>query len=92
MTRQLPVDIPAMGFLGEAPAVAARPRRRTSKHLRRTKLIAAFAMTALVGVGSYAVTYRALVLVSVPAQSPPPSGNHTTPTIPQPTEPAPAPS
>jgi hypothetical protein len=48
-------------------ADAARPRLRTFKHLRRTKLVTAFAIAALVGVGSYAATYRALVLVSEPA-------------------------
>jgi len=55
-----------VGFTEDARAEAARPRIRSAKHLRRTKLVTAFAITALVGVGSYAATYRALVLVSGP--------------------------
>ena len=55
--------------MGEARS-AASPGRVTSKHLRRTKLVAAFAVTALVGIGSYAATYHALVLISVPPTAP----------------------
>ena len=55
-------------------ASPARPRphraRPISKHLRRTKLAAAFAITALVGIGSYAATYHALVIISVPSAAP----------------------
>ena len=36
-------------------------------HLRRTKLIGAFAFGLLVGIGSYTVTYHVLDLVSQPA-------------------------
>jgi hypothetical protein len=56
--------------MGEARSAASRPGRVTSKHLRRTKLVAAFAVTALVGIGSYAATYHALVLISVPPTAP----------------------
>jgi hypothetical protein len=65
--RNSPVEISAVGIAEDARSGAARPRRRSAKHLRRTKLVAAFALTVLVGVGSYAGTYRALVLVSEPA-------------------------
>jgi len=60
------VEITAAGFTEDARAAAARPHIRTTKHLRRTKLVSAFVITALVGVGSYAATYHALVLVSEP--------------------------
>src|ERR1700735_2287188 len=56
--------------MGEARSAASRPGRVTSKQLRRTKLVAAFAVTALVGIGSYAATYHALVLISVPPTAP----------------------
>jgi len=52
--------------MGEARSAVSHPGRPTSKHLRRSKLVAAFAVTALVGIGSYAATYHALVLISVP--------------------------
>ncbi len=79
-----------MGFLVDAPTTPARPNQRTSKHLRRTKLFGAVALTALIGLGSYAVTYRALVLISVPAQvtAPAHTGGSTTVTVPQPSTPA----
>jgi len=81
----------AMGISDDARTAAPRPRRRSSKHLRRTKLVAAFAVTALAGVGSFAATYRALVLVSVP--SPATGSVVTTPagstgTVPTPASPA----
>lgn len=56
-----------MGFTEDARAGAARPRIGSAKHLRRVKLVSAFAITALVGVGSYAATYHALLLVTEPA-------------------------
>jgi hypothetical protein len=56
--------------VGEARSAASHPGRPTSKYLRRTKLVAAFAVTALVGIGSYAATYHALVLISVPPTVP----------------------
>ena len=44
----------------------AHPRIRTPRHLRRTKLIGAFAFSLLVGIGSYTVTYHVLSLVTEP--------------------------
>jgi hypothetical protein len=61
------VGVTAVSITDDARTGAARPRIRSARHLRRTKLVSAFAITALVGVGSYAATYRALVLVSEPA-------------------------
>ena len=43
------------------------PELSTPRHLRRTKLIGAFAFGLLVGVGSYTVTYHVLDLMSPPA-------------------------
>ena len=43
------------------------PELATPRHLRRTKLIGAFAFGLLVGVGSYTVTYHVLDLMSPPA-------------------------
>ncbi len=68
-----------MGFPDDARTAAPGRRLPTSKRLRRSKLVAAFALTALVGTGSYAATYRALVVVSTPATgtgsiTPAPSG------------------
>ncbi len=37
------------------------------RHVRRAKVTAALAISLLAGVGSYALTYRVLVLVSEPA-------------------------
>ena len=56
--------------LGRRSARARPTSSRTSTHLRRAKLVAAFAVTALVGLGSYAATYRALVIVSEPPAAP----------------------
>jgi hypothetical protein len=73
--------------VGKARSATSHPGRSTSKHLRRTKLVGAFAVAALVGMGSYAATYHALVLISVPP-SPPgsvvsvTSGVHHTATVP----------
>ncbi len=76
-----------MSLLGDVRSAPARPRHRTSTHLRRAKLVAAGALTVLVGLGSYATTYRTLVLVSSPAQENgsvvhAPSGGATTATVP----------
>ncbi len=49
----------------DAPIAPARP---SSAYLRRTKVVTALAVSALVGIGSYAATYRALTLVSQPSQ------------------------
>jgi hypothetical protein len=56
--------------VGKARSAASPLGRATSKRLRRTQLVGAFAVTALVGIGSYAATYHALVLVSVPPTAP----------------------
>ncbi len=56
--------------VGESRSAASHRARPISKHLRRTKLAAAFAITALVGIGSYAATYHALVIISVPSAAP----------------------
>jgi hypothetical protein len=60
----------------------AHPKLRTSRHLRRTKLIGAFAFSALVAVGSYSVTYDVLIRMSEPAAvvgstSPVVTGSHS---------------
>jgi hypothetical protein len=73
--------------VGEARSAASHRARPTSKHLRRTKLAAAFAVTALVGIGSYSATYHALVVISVPSAAPGsvvlvPSGGPHTVTVP----------
>ena len=70
--------------MGRSRSGTSHPGLLTSKRLRRTKLVGAFAVAALVGVGSYAATYHALVLVSVPASAPgsiapaTPGGAHNT--------------
>jgi hypothetical protein len=56
--------------VGKSRSGTSHPGLLTSKHLRRTKLVGAFAVAALVGVGSYAATYHALVLISVPVSAP----------------------
>ena len=65
--RNCLVDTIAVGDVRSAVSHSGRP---TSKHLRRTKLLGALAVTALVGIGSYAATYHALVLISVPTTAP----------------------
>ncbi len=80
-----------MGMPDDARTAMPRPRLRTSRHLRRTKLITAFVITALVGVGSYVATYEALIMVSTPSPTtgsiaPAPSG--TTGPVPPPATPA----
>jgi hypothetical protein len=78
----------AVGIPDDARTGETAPVARTSRHFRRTKLVAAFAVTALVGVGSYAATYRALVVVSTPpgAVTVAPAGG--TVTVPAPATPA----
>jgi hypothetical protein len=56
--------------VGKARSATSHPGRSTSKRLRRTKLVGSFAVAALVGIGSYTATYRALVLISVPPTAP----------------------
>jgi hypothetical protein len=65
------VDTIAVGISDEAQTAASRPRRpATSKCLRRSKLVAAFAVTALVGIGSYAATYHALEIINARPTAP----------------------
>jgi hypothetical protein len=46
--------------------------------MRRTKLVAALAVAALVGAGSYTATYRALVILTAPsALAPTPASGPT---------------
>ena len=74
-----------MGLAEEARRDA--PQGQSTKRLRRTKLVAAFALTALVGVGSYTATYRALEIISIPsspASSVPPIPSAATTTVPPP--------
>jgi hypothetical protein len=59
----------------------ARPKLQTSRHLRRTKLVAAFTVSALAGIGSYSTTYYVLARISEPAAvvgaaSPPAAQSH----------------
>jgi hypothetical protein len=65
--RNSSVDVPAVGLFDNPRTASPRSKRRKKKRLRGAKLVAAFAVTALVGVGSYAATYQVLVLVSAPA-------------------------
>ena len=81
-----------MGISDGARTVASSPGRRASKRLRRSKLVAAFAVTALVGIGSYAATYHALEIINAPPTAPAPVGSvtsgagHVAPATSQPTE------
>ena len=59
-----------MGISEKARTIASRPRRPASKRLRRSKLVAAFAVTALVGIGSYAATYHALEIINAQPAAP----------------------
>jgi hypothetical protein len=65
--RNCLVDTFVVGISEEDRSITSRPERQTSGRLRRTKLVGALAVAALVGIGSYAATYHALVLISVPA-------------------------
>ena len=87
--RQLPVDLPTVSLWGDAPTAPSRPGRQASKRHRRAKLVSSFALALLVGLGSYALTYRVLVVVSTPAAAPANgpvvpahSGGGTTATVP----------
>ena len=63
--RHLPVDFVALGIHHDAPSEPSESRARTP--FRRAKLVAALAVAALVGAGSYTATYRALVIISTPS-------------------------
>ena len=65
ITRNSYVDIQAGGWGG---ARTAQPTTmRISRAGRWSKLVAAFALSAIVGIGAYTATYRVLILVSEPA-------------------------
>jgi hypothetical protein len=79
-----------VSLFSEARPAAPRPERRAAPRRRRAKLVAAFVLTALVGVGSFAATYRTMELISVPAPangSIPSGSNGTTVSVPQPATP-----
>jgi hypothetical protein len=77
VSRHLSVDPVAIGLRQDARTDP--PEGRNTKHLRRAKLVAAFAVAALVGAGSYTATYRALVIISKPtALAPTPAPGTTT--------------
>jgi hypothetical protein len=86
------VDTFAMGISDGARTVGSRPRRQDSKRLRRSKLVAAFVVTALVGIGSYAATYHALEIINAQPTAPGSVGSvtsgagHVAPSPSQPTE------
>jgi hypothetical protein len=58
------VDFLAIGLRHDAPSEP--PESRNRNHLRGAKFVAALAIAALVGVGTYVATYRALVVISTP--------------------------
>ena len=62
------MGITALGIPDHARTAAALSAPGAPRH-RRSKLVAAFALTAIVGLGSYVATYRALTVVSTPAPS-----------------------
>jgi hypothetical protein len=86
----------AAGLSDEARSAASLPGRPTAKHLRRTKVIGAIAVAALVGIGTYAATYHALYLMSAPpaaqgSVTPITSGGPHTATVPSTATDSPAP-
>ncbi len=62
------MGITALGVPDPARTAAARSAPGAARR-RRSKLVAAFALTATVGLGSYVATYRALTVVATPALS-----------------------
>jgi len=82
------VDPPTVSLFGDVRTTRARPQPARPVPHRRAKLVAAFVVTALVGVGSFAATYRTMELISVPAPAngsvAPASG--TTVTVPEPVQ------
>jgi hypothetical protein len=80
------VDFSTMSVMGDARSAPSRPSRQATKLRRRVKLVAASALAVLVGLGSYALTYRVLVVVSTPAVAssavPATSGGGSTATVP----------
>jgi hypothetical protein len=83
------VDPPTVSLFGEVRTTRARPQPARPVRHRRAKLVAAFVVTALVGVGSFAATYRTMELISVPAPAhgsivPATPAGATTVTVPEP--------
>jgi hypothetical protein len=75
--RHLSVDFLSIGLRHEARGES--PEGSNATHLRRTKVVAALAVAALIGAGSYTATYRALVILSTPsALAPTPAQGRTT--------------
>ncbi len=77
MIRHLPVDSLSIGLRHEARSES--PEGPKATHLRRTKVVAALAVAAFVGAGSYTATYRSLVILSTPsalAPTPAPGSSH----------------
>jgi len=76
--------IPAMGEHAVHPGTTTNAR-----HLRDLKVFGALAVSLLVGLSAYTMTYRALVLVSEPSAAPPvasqsPAPPHATTPVPHP--------
>ena len=85
--RYSTVDISAVGLFDDPRAALPRSRRRHNKRLRGAKLVAALSLTVLVGLSSYAASYKTLVLISTSAPAtgsvvPANSGDATTTTLP----------
>jgi hypothetical protein len=80
------VDIPAVGLFDNRRAEAARSQGGNKKRLRGPKLVAAFCLAVLVGLGSYAATYKTLTIISAsaPATGSVANGGATTTTLPAP--------
>jgi hypothetical protein len=86
------VDIPAVGLFDNPRVASPRSKRRHKKRLHGAKLLAAFGLAALVGLGSYAATYKTLVLISATAPATGSvaqvtNGDATTTTLPAPAPP-----
>jgi hypothetical protein len=63
--RHLSVDFLSIGLRHDARDEPSDGPN--AKRLHRTKLVAALAVAAVVGAGSYTATYRALVILSTPS-------------------------
>ena len=56
-----------MGLFEDPRAALPRSRNRHNKRLRGAKLFAALSLTVLVGLSSYAASYKTLVIISTSA-------------------------
>ena len=77
-----------MSLFGDARPAPPRPQHRAAPRHRRAKLVVAFVLTALVGAGSFAATYRTMELLSVPAPANGSIPSGTTVSVPPPATPA----